>query len=61
VTIAIRPLHPLFAGEVSGVDLRAPLAPAAVAAIHDGMNRHGILIFHAGASQAAVLETAGEK
>jgi alpha-ketoglutarate-dependent 2,4-dichlorophenoxyacetate dioxygenase len=28
------------------VDLRAPLAPATVAAIHDGMNRHGILIFH---------------
>jgi alpha-ketoglutarate-dependent 2,4-dichlorophenoxyacetate dioxygenase len=46
VTILIRPLQPQFAGEVSGVDLREPLAPATVAALHDGMDRYGILIFH---------------
>jgi alpha-ketoglutarate-dependent 2,4-dichlorophenoxyacetate dioxygenase len=42
----IGPLHPLFAGEVSGVDLRQPLAPATIAAIHAGMDQYGILIFH---------------
>ncbi len=45
MSIAIRPLKP-FAGEVSGVDLREPLAPHEIAAIHDGMNRHAVLIFH---------------
>ncbi len=45
MSIAIRPLQP-FAGEVSGVDLREPLAPAVIDAIHDGMNSHGVLIFH---------------
>jgi alpha-ketoglutarate-dependent 2,4-dichlorophenoxyacetate dioxygenase len=42
----IRPLHPLFVGEVSGVDLREPLDSATIAAIHAGMDRHGILVFH---------------
>ena len=42
----IGPLHPLFAGEVSGVDLRQPLAPATIAAIHAGMDQYGILVFH---------------
>ena len=45
MSIAIRPLQP-FAGEVSGVDLRKPLTAAEVAAIHEGMNRHAVLIFH---------------
>ena len=42
----IRPLHPVFVGEVSGVDLRKPLAAATVAAIHAGMDHYGILVFH---------------
>jgi alpha-ketoglutarate-dependent 2,4-dichlorophenoxyacetate dioxygenase len=42
----IRPLHPLFAGEVSGVDLRQPLSAATIAAIHAGMDHYGILVFH---------------
>jgi len=42
----IRPLHPVFVGEVSGVDLRKPLAAETVAAIHAGMDRFGILVFH---------------
>jgi alpha-ketoglutarate-dependent 2,4-dichlorophenoxyacetate dioxygenase len=42
----IGPLQPLFAGEVSGVDLRQPLAPATIAAIHAGMDQYGILVFH---------------
>jgi alpha-ketoglutarate-dependent 2,4-dichlorophenoxyacetate dioxygenase len=42
----IRSLHPLFAGEVSGVDLRQPLSAATIDAIHAGMDRYGILVFH---------------
>jgi alpha-ketoglutarate-dependent 2,4-dichlorophenoxyacetate dioxygenase len=42
----IRPLHPVFGGEVSGVDLREPLPPATIVAIHAGMDRFGILVFH---------------
>lgn len=42
----IRPLHPVFAGEVRGVDLRKPLGPETVGAIHAGMDRYGILVFH---------------
>src|SRR3984885_7798790 len=44
--MVIRPLHPVFGGEVSGVDLREPLPPATIAAIHTGMDRFGILVFH---------------
>ncbi len=44
MTIAIHPLQP-FAGEVSGVDLREPLAAADIAAIHAGMNQHAVLVF----------------
>ncbi len=46
MSISFVPLHPLFAAEVSGVSLREPLSPATIAAIHDGMNRHGVLVFH---------------
>ena len=42
----IRQLHPVFVGEVSGVDLRKPLSPQTVAAIHAGMDQYGILVFH---------------
>jgi alpha-ketoglutarate-dependent 2,4-dichlorophenoxyacetate dioxygenase len=44
--MVIRPLHPLFVGEVDGVDLREPLAPATIAALHAGMDRYGVLVFH---------------
>ena len=45
MALSIRPLQP-FCAEVSGADLREPLAPADIAAIHAGMNRHAVLIFH---------------
>jgi alpha-ketoglutarate-dependent 2,4-dichlorophenoxyacetate dioxygenase len=45
MTLQIRPLHPLFVGEASGVDIRQPLTRAAVDAINDGMNRYGVLVF----------------
>ena len=46
MSVSIRPLHSCFAGEVSGVNLREPLVAVDIAAIHDGMNRHGILVCH---------------
>jgi alpha-ketoglutarate-dependent 2,4-dichlorophenoxyacetate dioxygenase len=46
MTIRIRQLHPVFVGEVEGVDLRRPLAPAEVAALEAGLDRHAVLVFH---------------
>jgi alpha-ketoglutarate-dependent 2,4-dichlorophenoxyacetate dioxygenase len=46
MTLAIRQIHPVFVGEVSGIDLTKPLSPDDVAAIEDGMNRHAVLVFH---------------
>ena len=46
MTISIRQVHPVFVGEVSGVDLRQPLAPDRVAAIEAGMDRYAVLVFH---------------
>ena len=38
--------RPFFAGVVSGIDLRRPPSPAQIDAIHDGMDRFGVLVFH---------------
>ena len=38
-------LHPLFAAEVAGIDLAAPLPPASVQALDDAINRHAVLVF----------------
>jgi alpha-ketoglutarate-dependent 2,4-dichlorophenoxyacetate dioxygenase len=43
--LSIRSLHPVFVGEVEGVDCRAPLNPAEVAAIEAGMNEYAVLVF----------------
>ena len=43
--ITIRPLHPVFAGEVSGVDCTRPLAPGEVAAVEAGMDKYAVLVF----------------
>jgi len=45
MTIAIRQIHPVFVGEVSGVDLARPLTPDEVAAIEAGMDRYAVLMF----------------
>jgi alpha-ketoglutarate-dependent 2,4-dichlorophenoxyacetate dioxygenase len=45
MAVAIRPLHPLFAGEVSGVDITKPVEPDDVAAIEGGMDRYAVLVF----------------
>jgi alpha-ketoglutarate-dependent 2,4-dichlorophenoxyacetate dioxygenase len=44
--VAIRQIHPVFVGEVSGVDLRERLTPEEAAAIEAGMDRYAVLVFH---------------
>jgi alpha-ketoglutarate-dependent 2,4-dichlorophenoxyacetate dioxygenase len=46
MSIAVRQLTPIFAGEVSGVDTTQPLSYDEVAAIEAGMDRHAVLVFH---------------
>ena len=43
--IKVNQVHPLFAAEVTGVDLAAALAPATVRALDDAINRHAVLVF----------------
>src|SRR6476659_1156433 len=42
----IRQVGPCFAGEVDGVDLTKPLPPDDIAAVHAGMDRYAVLVFH---------------
>jgi len=44
--VSIRQIHPVFVGEVSGVDLRKTLTRDEVAAIEAGMDRYAVLVFH---------------
>ncbi len=46
MTIAVKQLHPLFVGEISGVDLSQPLPDADVDAIRDAIDRHAVVVFH---------------
>ena len=42
----IRQVHPLFVGEVSGVDLGQPIAAAVVREIWAAIDRYAVLVFH---------------
>ena len=44
--IEVRQLHPLFVGEVSGVDLAGTLAPQTVQALNEAIDRYAVLVFH---------------
>jgi len=44
--VAIRQIHPVFVGEVSGVDISKPLSREDVAAIEAGMDQYAVLVFH---------------
>jgi len=46
MAVSIRQIHPVFVGEVSGVDLRQPLSRDAAAAIEAGMDHYAVLVFH---------------
>jgi alpha-ketoglutarate-dependent 2,4-dichlorophenoxyacetate dioxygenase len=45
MALELKPLHPLFAAEASGSDLRKPLAPEAVREIERAMDRFAVLVF----------------
>jgi alpha-ketoglutarate-dependent 2,4-dichlorophenoxyacetate dioxygenase len=45
MSLQLRPLHPLFAAEASGVDLRRTLDDATVCAIEEAMDRHAVLVW----------------
>jgi alpha-ketoglutarate-dependent 2,4-dichlorophenoxyacetate dioxygenase len=47
VTLSIRPLHPLFMAEVSGVDLTRPLDSEALRSIVDAMDRYAVCVYRA--------------
>lgn len=44
--IQVRQLHPLFVGEVNGVDLRYPTDEATHAEIQAAIDGHAVLVFH---------------
>ena len=43
--IAVKQLHPLFVGEVDGVDLHKPVDAATAGEIIDASNKHAVLVF----------------
>jgi alpha-ketoglutarate-dependent 2,4-dichlorophenoxyacetate dioxygenase len=45
MAISLRPLHPSFVAEVSGVDLTQPLPAAAIIEIEAAIAQHAILVF----------------
>ena len=45
MSLRLKPLHPVFVAEASGIDLTRPLAPADVRAINGAMNEHGVLVW----------------
>jgi alpha-ketoglutarate-dependent 2,4-dichlorophenoxyacetate dioxygenase len=46
MTASIQQIHPVFVGEVAGVDLSRALSRDEVAAIEAGMDRYAVLVFH---------------
>ena len=46
MSVKMRQVGPCFAAEVEGLDLRKPLTPDEVAAVHAGMDEYGVLVFH---------------
>jgi alpha-ketoglutarate-dependent 2,4-dichlorophenoxyacetate dioxygenase len=44
--LSIKQIGPGFVGEVEGIDLTRPLPASDIAAIHAGMDRYAVLIFH---------------
>ena len=46
MSLLIRQIHPVFVGEMSGIDVTRPLSRDDVAAIEAGMDRYAVLVFH---------------
>jgi alpha-ketoglutarate-dependent 2,4-dichlorophenoxyacetate dioxygenase len=45
MTLKFRELHPVFAAEVTGIDLASPVSPDDAAAIEAGMDEYAVLVF----------------
>jgi alpha-ketoglutarate-dependent 2,4-dichlorophenoxyacetate dioxygenase len=45
MSLQIKPIHPVFGAEATGIDLTQALAPADVRAINKAMNEHAVLVF----------------
>jgi alpha-ketoglutarate-dependent 2,4-dichlorophenoxyacetate dioxygenase len=43
--LTLKPLHPLFVAEATGIDLRQPIAPDLAAEIHRAMDTYAVLVF----------------
>ncbi len=43
--VSVRPLQPVFAGEVSGIDITKPISREDVEAIEAGMDQYAVLVF----------------
>src|SRR5215831_14894582 len=46
MSVTLRQIGPCFAAEMEGLDLTKPLSPDEVAAVHAGMDRYAVLVFH---------------
>src|SRR5437867_1001429 len=46
MNVSIRQIHPVFVGEVSGIDISRPLSRDETAAVEAGMDRYAVLVFH---------------
>ena len=45
MTLQLKPLHPLFAAEASGIDITRPLSLENAKAINAAMNQHAVVVF----------------
>jgi alpha-ketoglutarate-dependent 2,4-dichlorophenoxyacetate dioxygenase len=45
MSVSIRQIHPVFVGEVSGIDITRPLSRDEVVAVEAGMDRYAVLLF----------------
>ena len=45
MSITVKPLHPVFMAEVTGLDLREPLSNSTVTEVEDAINQFGVLVF----------------
>src|SRR5947209_11373781 len=45
MNVSIRQIHPVFVGEVSGIDISRPRSRDEIAAVEAGMDRYAVLVF----------------
>lgn len=45
MSLSLKPLHPVFAAQATGLDLNSTLSPEIIRAIDDAMNKYAVLVF----------------